>query len=112
MLGANGFNLHVGGADRSYYLADTHAIAADGSVYFTAVGTGQLYLRENPTQEQSEVITNGAGEEECTEPSQGLHGPRLGLPRARPPTQPANSPPPSRPPPPTAKRPTSPPRRC
>jgi virginiamycin B lyase len=68
VLGTNGFNLHEGGAARSYYLADTHAVAPDGSVYFTAVGTGQLYLRENPTQPQSKVVIN-EGAEECTEPA-------------------------------------------
>jgi hypothetical protein len=52
VLGTGAFNLHEGGAARSYYLADTHAIAPDGSVYFTAAGTGQLYLRRNPTQPQ------------------------------------------------------------
>src|SRR5689334_8838064 len=55
VFGTQGFNLHIGGAQRSYYLQDTHAVAADGSVYFTAAGTGQLYLRENPTEEQSEM---------------------------------------------------------
>jgi hypothetical protein len=65
VFGTQGFNLHTGGAQRSYYLQDTHAIAPDGSVYFTAAGTGQLYLRENPTEEQSALNEQG----ECTEPT-------------------------------------------
>src|SRR5689334_5698101 len=65
VFGTQGFNLHIGGAQRSYYLADTHAITPDGSVYFTAAGSGQLYLRENPTEAQSAL--NGQGE--CTEPT-------------------------------------------
>src|SRR5689334_17523553 len=65
VFGTQGFNLHIGGAQRSYYLQDTHAVAADGSVYFTAAGTGQLYLRKNPTEAQSAL--NGQGE--CTEPT-------------------------------------------
>jgi len=52
-----------GGADRRYYLQDTHAIAKDGSaLYFTAAGTGQLYARLNPTESQSDL--NGEGK--CT----------------------------------------------
>src|SRR5689334_3039321 len=63
VFGTQGFNLHIGGAQRSYYLQDTHAITPDGSVYFTASGTGQLYLRKNPTEAQSALNDQG----ECTE---------------------------------------------
>ena len=45
------------------YVQDLHAIAANGDIYFTAAGTGQLYLRENPAQPQSHL--NGQGE--CSE---------------------------------------------
>jgi hypothetical protein len=55
--------LTEGGAARQYYTQDEHAVAADGSVYFTAAGTGQLYLRRNPTAKQSELDENG----DCTE---------------------------------------------
>jgi hypothetical protein len=52
----------------AFYTQDEHAIAPDGSrVIFTAAGTGQLYMRLNPTQPQSEVAING-GKEECTQP--------------------------------------------
>jgi sugar lactone lactonase YvrE len=56
-----------GGARDSFYTQDNHAVSADGSLYFTAAKTGQLYLRENPAKEQSAVVTNPNGEEECTE---------------------------------------------
>src|SRR5262249_43358227 len=55
------------GTNTPYYTQDEHAVTPDGSVFFTEAGSGQLYLRENPTQPQSAVVTNGAGEEECTE---------------------------------------------
>ena len=55
--------LTEGGAARRYYTQDEHAISADGSVYFTAAGSGRLYLRQNPTAEQSALDGNG----ECTE---------------------------------------------
>jgi hypothetical protein len=42
-----------GGPNAFYYLQDNHAISADGSVYFTAAGSGDLYQRLNPTQPQS-----------------------------------------------------------
>ncbi|MFP5388236.1 MAG: hypothetical protein ACLGG5_02915 [Thermoleophilia bacterium] len=52
-----------GGAARDYYLQDEHALASDGKhAYFTAAG-GQLYLRRNPAEKQSEM--SGA---ECIEP--------------------------------------------
>jgi hypothetical protein len=46
-------SLATGGAARSYYLQEGRAITAAGNIYFTAAGTGQLYLRKNPTRPQS-----------------------------------------------------------
>jgi hypothetical protein len=63
--GTNGVTLRQGGGARNYYLQEEHAITPSGDVYFTAGGTGQLYLRRNPTQPQSEMKLNGKGEEEC-----------------------------------------------
>jgi hypothetical protein len=54
-----------GGAGRNYYLRDMHAVTPSGDVYFTAAGSGQLYLRENPDKPQSPL--NGEGK--CTDPS-------------------------------------------
>jgi hypothetical protein len=51
-----------GGANGFYYLQDQHAVSADGSVYFTAIGSNQLYLRRNPTEPQSAMSG-----EVCTE---------------------------------------------
>ena len=53
--GTNAAALSHGGGARSYYLQDGHAVSDNGSVYFTAAGIGQLYLRENPTRPQSEM---------------------------------------------------------
>ncbi len=53
-----------GGAARLYYTGDTNAVAADGSVFFTAAGSGHLYERRNPTQPQSAMEG-----ERCTEPA-------------------------------------------
>jgi hypothetical protein len=62
--GTSAFNLSRGGAnfESQYYLQDEHAVSGDGSLYFTAAGTGKLYLRENPTQSQSAMSG-----EQCTE---------------------------------------------
>jgi hypothetical protein len=58
--------LEAGGPEWGYYTRDQHAIAPDGSsVYFTAVNTGQLYLRLNPTKPQSPLDAEG----ECSDPS-------------------------------------------
>jgi len=46
-------SLGVGGAKFGYYLQGTHALSASGDIYFTELGTGQLYQRLNPTQSQS-----------------------------------------------------------
>jgi hypothetical protein len=60
--GTNSVTLGAAAAVRSYYLQDEHAVSEEGSVYFTAAGTGKLYLRENPTEPQSAMSG-----EECTE---------------------------------------------
>jgi hypothetical protein len=61
--------LGIGGAlSRGYYTQDNHVMSGDGSaVYFTAAGTGKLYVRLNPTASQSTIALNGKGEGECTE---------------------------------------------
>jgi hypothetical protein len=63
--GIDGTSLRIGGGALSYYLQDNHVIAANGDVYFTASGTGQLYLRRNPTKPQSPLD----GEGKCTDPA-------------------------------------------
>jgi hypothetical protein len=63
-LGSTQATLNRGGAERGYYTQEEHAISADGSIYFTAAGTGQLYLRRNPTKAQSKVEGG-----ECTDPT-------------------------------------------
>ena len=81
-------------------------------------GTGQLYLRLNPTKPQSDVVINGEGEERMHPARARLHDPRLRLPEEkRPaaktaPTPPGRTRPPSSAPAPTAPRPSSPARRC
>lgn len=45
--------LRLGGAKLGYYLQGTHAFSESGDVFFTEVGTGQLYQRINPTKPQS-----------------------------------------------------------
>jgi virginiamycin B lyase len=60
-----GNGVQHGGASDSYYTQDNHAITASGDVYFTAAGSGQLYLRRNPTQAQSALDLGG----KCTEPT-------------------------------------------
>jgi hypothetical protein len=58
-------SLYQGGAAIGSYAHDLHAVSADGSsVYFTALGTSQLYLRKNPTEPQSPLD----GEGKCTDP--------------------------------------------
>ncbi len=61
--------LNQGGANQHYYTQDNHVLAASGDyLYFTAKGTGRLYVRINPTQPQSAMATDPTtGEEECTE---------------------------------------------
>jgi hypothetical protein len=62
-------SLANGGAAQRYYTQEERAVAADGSVFFTAAGSGQLYERLNPTQPQSAVIHAGEADEQCTEPA-------------------------------------------
>ncbi len=55
-----------GGAAANYYTQRQHVLSSDGSrVFFTAVGTGRLYMRINPFETQSPV--DGGGK--CEEPS-------------------------------------------
>ena len=62
--GTNPDSLSEGGANRTYYTHDSNVLADDGTaLVFTAAQTGQLYLRKNPTEEQS-PISGG----ECTDP--------------------------------------------
>lgn len=42
-----------GGSAALYYTQQEHAVADDGSVFFTTAGSGHIYLREHPTQPQS-----------------------------------------------------------
>ncbi len=59
----------VGGALGRYFTQDLHAISADGKkVFFTAGGTGQLYVRVNPTAVPEELGAEAclAGEKACT----------------------------------------------
>lgn len=56
--------LSQGGAARHYYTQDQHAVSDGGAVFFTEAGSGQLYMRTNPTQPQSTL--NGQGE--CEQP--------------------------------------------
>ncbi len=59
----NGSATETGGSLSGYYTQPGHAVSADGSeIFFTAGGTGQLYVRLNPFAPQS--ATSG---EECTE---------------------------------------------
>ena len=55
----------AGASGSGTYLEDLHAVTPDGSVYFTARGLGQLFLRLNPTAAQSPLD----GEENCTDPA-------------------------------------------
>ena len=59
-----------GGAERGYILQETNAITASGDIYFTEAGTGQIYLRRNPTQPQSKMQGEECLEEDmaCTIP--------------------------------------------
>jgi hypothetical protein len=61
--------LGIGGAERGFYLSGMHAIADDGSVFFTSASDGQLYQRLNPTAPQSEPGPEGYVENgHCAEP--------------------------------------------
>lgn len=64
--GTTDATLAEGGATRGYYTQDQHTVSAAGSaVYFTAAGSGRLYLRRNPFAAQSPLDAEGA----CTNPS-------------------------------------------
>lgn len=67
-LGNSSVNLSRGGSNAHYYIQNEHAVAKDGSAFFTEAGTGQLYERLNPTEPQSAVVHAGEADEECTEP--------------------------------------------
>ena len=59
-----GGNTARGGAAAGYYTRDQNVISIDAkALYFTAAGTGQLYLRRNPTQPQSPLDGDG----DCTD---------------------------------------------
>lgn len=64
-LRRGGFAGSEGGSVSAAYTQDTHAVAADGSVFFTASATGQLYERVNPSATQSELDSEG----NCTQPA-------------------------------------------
>ena len=64
--GTNQTSLSEGGSNRLYYTHDSNVLAGDGSaLYFTAAETGQLYLRTNPTEDQSPLDSEG----NCTDPA-------------------------------------------
>jgi hypothetical protein len=53
---------------RDYYVQQSRAIAADGSTFFTATGSGQLYRRLHPTMTQSNPGPGGYVEDgHCAE---------------------------------------------
>jgi hypothetical protein len=55
----------AGGAGARYYMHAENVLSAGGSrVFFTAGGTGQIYMRKNPGAPQSTLAGNGA----CKEP--------------------------------------------
>jgi sugar lactone lactonase YvrE len=58
-------SLRIGGSFRGFYTQDERAVSDDGSVFFTEVGTGQLYQRLNPTAAQSALDGQG----NCTDPA-------------------------------------------
>ncbi|HEX4464600.1 MAG TPA: hypothetical protein VH042_08185 [Solirubrobacterales bacterium] len=62
--GISANTLRTGGSAIGYYLQGPHAISDNGDVYFTEVGTGQLYQRINPTQPQSPMEG-----EKCKDPA-------------------------------------------
>jgi hypothetical protein len=63
--GTNLQSVEKGGAALDYYVQEAKAISASGdAVFFTAAGSGQLFVRRNPTEPQSPL---SAGK--CTDPS-------------------------------------------
>jgi hypothetical protein len=66
VLGTTEGTLGAGGAARHYETQDQHVVSAGGAaVYFTAAGTGGLYLRRNPLAPQSPLDSGG----DCTNPA-------------------------------------------
>jgi len=60
VMGTTESALGQGGATRSYYTQDQRVVSHSGSaVYFTAAGTGELYLRLNPNSAQSPLDGDG-----------------------------------------------------
>jgi sugar lactone lactonase YvrE len=58
-----------GGASAEYYLQAANSLSQDGKrAFFTEAGTGQLYVRLNPTKEEAAQELNPA---ECRAPSNG-----------------------------------------
>lgn len=54
-----------GGMSARYYTQETNAVSDDGTrAFFTVAGSAQLYLRQNPSEEQSQL-----DEGRCTEPA-------------------------------------------
>lgn len=61
-------NTSFGGAAKGYFTQAQHVLSPGASrVFFTAGGTGQLYVRDNPLQEQSPLDAEGS----CTDGSLG-----------------------------------------
>lgn len=63
-FGNAGLGLSPEVAARLYYLTDTHAVSADGSLFFTSLADGRLYRRLHPGEPQSALDSEG----DCTEP--------------------------------------------
>jgi virginiamycin B lyase len=60
ILGTTESTLGAGGATRDYDTQDQQVVSASGTaVYFTAAGTGELYLRRNPLASQSPLDAGG-----------------------------------------------------
>jgi hypothetical protein len=63
-------NPNLGGAKSLYYTQEERAVSEDGSVFFTAAGSGQIYQRLNPTADQSQPGPDGYVEDgHCFEPA-------------------------------------------
>jgi NHL repeat/WD40-like Beta Propeller Repeat len=63
----------AGGASSTLYTIPTHAISEDGGrAYFTAAGTGQLYLRQNATAADASTVQVSASKRTTPDPN----GPR------------------------------------
>jgi hypothetical protein len=65
-------NTYEGGANsfRAMYTIPTHAVSTDGKrVYFTAAGTGQLYLRQSPAAANASTVRVSASQRTTPDPS-------------------------------------------